>query len=424
MDRCAGARHSYLFAAALLVSASLQVAPFLVAGGAAGRVPPVVPPGLGAHYGAGDAARADSFSRPLVAGLLATQATAILALALVAFSSAAGSVDARWGATAWRWPARGAFLAGFFGLLWFSALPFQVVKYLHFQAFGLTPMSPPEWARVLTLGLPVHVTAFVLRHLMVFCCIVLLPRFWPPVAALALVVCLGVAPEFLRNRPIHLEWELRPLADRAYVEQLEQTARRAGRAMDFQVSDHSRRENTVNMHLCGHAARTYVVFTDTFLRHFTPREAAVCLAHELGHARDRIAFAVLHHLMSLAVLLAGFAVAHWLHRRPRYASEGAFAMVPRVALCVALVGAVAGPLGAAVVRVEERRADRYALAVTGDPEALAATVLKGARLNLERLQPPAWERRLMGEHPSVLERLRAAAQPAGDGPANGQASGR
>jgi STE24 endopeptidase len=391
---------------------ALTVVPFLLpeASLVRGAAPTGLPPALGALYDGNALARAEAFSRPLVGGILASRLAGVLGtLALIA-SGVAAWVDRRWGGTRRRWAAWALLFAGFY--LWGRAigLPFQFVKYQHFRAFGLSDMPVAEWLRLLAIGLPVALVTFILHYLFVVCGLGIFGRRWPLPTAAVVLLCFSVIPEWFLNRPVHLEWKLTPLAAGEHRAAMEGVARAAGHAgMEFMVSDHSKRENTVNMYLAGHAAKKYVAVTDTFLRAFTPREAAVALAHEFGHHRDRIRFAIVHKALEFAVMLMAFALADRVARR-RLAPgwERGAAAVPLAMLALWVVGVAAGPLVGAVARWEERRADAYALALTRDSASFAGVLLKGARTNLERLDVPRWERWLLNGHPTIRERLEAA----------------
>jgi Zn-dependent protease with chaperone function len=390
----------------------LTVAPFLLPGATSGHGAALtgLPPALDALYNGNDLARAEAFSRPLVGAILASRLATLLGTLAILASGVAAWVDRRWGGTRRRWAAWALLFAGFY--LWGRAigLPFQFVKYQHFRAFGLSDMPVAEWLRLLAIGLPVALVTFALHYLFVICGLGIFRRWWPLPTAMIVLLCFSVIPEWFQNRPVHLEWELTPLPAGEHRAAMDETARAAGHAgMEFMVSDHSKRENTVNMYLAGHAAKKYVAVTDTFLRAFTPREAAVALAHEFGHHRDRVRFAVVHKTLEFAVMLVAFVLADRVARR-RLAPgwERGAAAIPLVMLSLLVTGALFGPLVGAISRWEERRSDAYALSLTRDRDAFAGVLLKGARTNLERYDVPRWERWLLNGHPTLRERLHAA----------------
>jgi Zn-dependent protease with chaperone function len=63
------------------------------------------------------------------------------------------------------------------------------------------------------------------------------------------------------------------------------------------------------------------------------------------------------------------------------------------------------PLAHAVTRYQERAADRYALEITGNPEALAEALSLSATINLEPQSHPGWAYFLWASHPSLENRL-------------------
>lgn len=407
-----------MIATLCLLAASIvaQVAPFIWTFGdpkADGEhAMPELPGGVAGIYSSDDAARAETFNRPLAAGRLGQEATIFVALLAVVLSGVAVRVESRHGTTRSRWPARFLFLVALYAALYLFGLPFRAFNFAHLQAFGLSQMSFGGWLRIMAIRFPIRLSIFVLKYALVFCAVNIFRRAWPLAAALLLLFCFGLVPEFLRNRPAHPEWELRELEASAHREEMEAISRAAGFDLDFMVSDHSRRASTVNMYLCGHAAGKYVLLTDTFLGEFTPREAGVALAHELGHHRYNLAFTLLQRAMDLLQLVIAFFVAQWLCRRASWLRHGVewapLQVVPVAALSLWLIGTVAAGIENGAVRWEEGLADRYALELTRDGEAFASVLLKGAKINLERLEPPRWQNRLFGDHASVRSRIENA----------------
>jgi STE24 endopeptidase len=65
------------------------------------------------------------------------------------------------------------------------------------------------------------------------------------------------------------------------------------------------------------------------------------------------------------------------------------------------------PLFNAASRALERRADRFALAATGDREAGIRAFRRLGDQNLAELDPPRWSELLFSSHPSLAARIRA-----------------
>ena len=89
-------------------------------------------------------------------------------------------------------------------------------------------------------------------------------------------------------------------------------------------------------------------------------------------------------------------------------SAGDPRMVP-VPIAIVLVGSLlALPVGVSVSRALEARADREAIALTGDPAAYADLMARLATTNRSSLEPPRWRYALLFTHPTPLQRIAAA----------------
>jgi len=402
-----------LLAVLALVASLLQVLPFVLS--SASRSDSCdLPPDfelLAPHYAASDYEKAWEFNLPFLWGGLANGATKVLALLAIVTSRFAARIEERMGTTQSRWPARILFLVGLDVVLYLLLSPFRLCKYCHFHAFGLSDLSLAGWLRLLAVTYPVGLCAFVLKYSLIFCTIRIFRRWWWVAAAVVIFMTFNVVPEFFRNRPIHPEWELSPLSDGDYRNAMVAVAEKAGIDLEYTVEARSKRENTVNIMLCGHAARKYVVLTDTFLEQFSPAEAAVALAHELGHHRRYMRFLVPMKMLGFVTLLAALGLAQAVMRLGKRESATDFQALPVVVLCSILAGSILAPVGNSMSRRDERQADRYALELTRDPAGFVSLLAKGARINLEPTHGLPSYRRLFLDHPSVLERVAVATGP-------------
>jgi STE24 endopeptidase len=236
------------------------------------------------------------------------------------------------------------------------------------------------------------------------------PRgWWLPAAGISIVLGAGLsalAPVVLD--PIFNDYD--PLPDgraRADVLALAEAAGvRVGQVLSV---DASRRTTAANAYVAGLGPTKRVVLFDTLLRRADPDELRVVVAHELAHVRFRdvlrgIGFAALAAPAStLAVQRCSWELA------PRQA--GTAGALPALALSAALVTAPLGALASRLSRALERRADRFALELTGAPAAFVAFERRLALQNVADLRPPRW-RRWLASHPPTLERIAMALGPA------------
>jgi len=132
-------------------------------------------------------------------------------------------------------------------------------------------------------------------------------------------------------------------------------------------------------------------------------EISVVVAHELAHHVHHDLWMTL--AMDVGVLAAGF----WLVERVRASGAPAgLEMLPLVALLAGAVWVLATPVRHALSRWQERRADRFALELTGGAEAFQAAIRRLAAGHLAEERPSRLTRWLYHRHPPADERLRAA----------------
>jgi len=171
--------------------------------------------------------------------------------------------------------------------------------------------------------------------------------------------------------------------------------------------DASRRTTAANAYVGGLGSTKRVVLYDTLLRDFSPDEVRLVVAHELGHVRHRDVPRGLLFVLVVApvgVLAAQRLIEAWV---PDPKRRGTAAMVPAAALAGGVVSAAVGTVANQLSRAIERRADAYALTLTGDPEPFIGFERRIALKNIADPDPPRWLTFLMATHPPVIERIGA-----------------
>ncbi|SHL86061.1 M48 family metalloprotease [Actinacidiphila paucisporea] len=181
---------------------------------------------------------------------------------------------------------------------------------------------------------------------------------------------------------------------------------------DVLVADASRRTTALNAYVSGFGRTRRIVVYDTLLTTAEPREVELVVAHELGHVVHRdvargTALGAVGSALGVCVLAA---VVSW---RPLLDLAGADRFAdPRSAWLLAAVasvgGALAGPLGCAISRRVEVRADRHALRLTGDPAHFIAMQRRLTVTNVAEPAPPAALHLLFGTHPTPARRIALA----------------
>ena len=245
----------------------------------------------------------------------------------------------------------------------------------------------------------------------VYFCIRHWPGTWWLVSAgaftLAMVVLARLAPILL----LPIFYRVRPLRRDSLSERLVRLADRAGAPVigvyEWAISGHTRKANAA---LAGVGRSRRILLSDTMLDAYSDDEIEVVLAHELSHH--------VHHdlwvsmLFRTATLFGGFyvaarilvAIAPWLGLRDAADVAGA-----PVLLFVAGAWSFAMlPVGNALSRAQERRADQYALQLTANPAAFVTAMRRLGQQNLAEDRPSALARWLFYSHPPMRERIAAA----------------
>ena len=166
---------------------------------------------------------------------------------------------------------------------------------------------------------------------------------------------------------------------------------------------------TASAIVAGAGERRRVFIADGLIRDWSDEEISVVVAHELAHHVHHDLWATL--ALDVLVLAGGFwlagAARAWLGG-PGAAPAGGLDMLPLVALFVSGVWILASPVRHALSRRQERRADRFALELTGSAEAFQAAIRRLAAQHLAEERPSTLTRLFYHRHPTASERLETA----------------
>jgi STE24 endopeptidase len=237
------------------------------------------------------------------------------------------------------------------------------------------------------------------------------PRgWWAPGAAVVTgfaVVFTWIAPVVLA--PVFNDFEPLPGDSRARADVLA-LGREAGVDIGEVYSvDASRRVTSLNAYVNGIGSTKRVVIYDNLLDEAERAELNSVVAHELGHvSHDDVprGLAFVAIVAPLGLLFArelGVAVA-----RRGGADPSSPAAVPAYLLALGLASFAIGVPGNQLSREVEASADRFALELTDDPDALIAVQRQLAQSNLSDPDPPGIYTTLFGTHPPTVDRIGAA----------------
>ena len=212
-----------------------------------------------------------------------------------------------------------------------------------------------------------------------------------------------------------------PLRDQALSARVRRLADRAGVAIsDVYEMDMSRQTEKPNAMFTGLGQTKRIVLGDTLLEEFPPEEIEAVIAHELGHQVHGDIWRLIGFGAGAGFGLAWIAsrVAPGLVRRASartgVADLGDEASWPVLALMMTTLGMIMMPVQAAFSRAIERKADRFAIELTGDGEAYASAMERLAARSLADPDPPRAVVFMLYSHPPIVERIQVARE-AGNG---------
>ena len=263
-----------------------------------------------------------------------------------------------------------------------------------------------------------HLKTVALSGVVVVCAAVVVSlslAFWPAwwwvvsgaVFAVGTILLTNLAPVCI----IPLLYSVRPVARVRLRKRLAGLAERAGvpapRVDECAVGATTRRAHAS---LVGLGPTRRILLSDTLLADYSDDEIEVVLAHELGHHVHRDVWQLLAFELSVALtalLVGGWTVAS-LGGMFGVVNVDDLAGLPLMVLGAAGVVVLAAPLGHALSRHHERRADLFAIRVTRNPTAFVSSLRRLGAQNLVEERPSRLVELLCHAHPPLHRRLAVA----------------
>lgn len=234
--------------------------------------------------------------------------------------------------------------------------------------------------------------------------------WWLPAGLLgagAALVLARLAPVLL----LPIFYKFSPLEREALSDRLVTLSRNAGvRVLGVYEWGLGAKTRRANAALVGAGTTRRILLSDTLLAEYTDDEIEVILAHELAHHVHRDiprALAIETVLLLAACYAAANALNTWW--QPLGLTGPAdVAGLPLLMLASGAVMLAATPLVNAVSRLNERRADRFALKLTNRADAFVTAMRRLGSQNLVEEYPSRAVVWLFHTHPPITERIEAA----------------
>jgi STE24 endopeptidase len=313
-----------------------------------------------------------------------------------------------WGSDGW-----GAALL--FTLLQFL-IPFLVFLPVDFffnfvweHRFGLSRYTLGGYALDELKALSIHVGALGCLAFGLFGLARRIERWWLVMGVVASVLLLGSAAlDPYRARVYFTQRPLEPGALREGINALMEHAHIEFR--DVLIEETSRVTPRIQAYFAGQGPTRTIVLNDALIENLSTEQVLAAVAHEAGHVSESKGGGQVASALGLLGFL--FLVDRILRRVGQRGWFGAneradIRALPLVMLTFQVLLLIVSPTSAWFSRQREFAADRYALELTGNPEAFEGMLAKAARVNKMDPEPPAWVVWLGRSHPPIGQRLEA-----------------
>ncbi len=278
------------------------------------------------------------------------------------------------------------------------------------RRFGVSRQRAIDWLCGYVGATVLRVAAWTAGAVLLYAAMRGWPSSWWLAASLALAVLMVAATHLA---PLTLPWlyHLRPLERPVLRRRLEALVRRAGAAAigihEWRLGSDPPRPNAA---LVGIGSTRRVLLTDALLADYSDDEIEVVVAHELAHHVHRDVWKTIAY-ETLATAAACGAAQWALQSLGPLLGLAGVADVAGLPVAVLAGGAallLLAPVTNLISRRLEHRADRYAVDLTGKPEALASSLQRLAAQALAEERPSRVTAWLSYSHPPWSDRLVAA----------------
>ena len=277
--------------------------------------------------------------------------------------------------------------------------------------YGLATGRLSGWIRDRVKSLAVGTSLACGATLIVYALISRFPERWWLAAGLAFAALIVGVTHLTPILLLPLFYSVKPLEKASLRARLITLAERAGARVlgvyEWGLSDRTKKANAA---LTGLGTTRRILVSDTMLADYSDDEIEVVLAHELAHHVHRDIWKGM--AFESASIVAGFYLAARLlalSRGPvglRNAAD--VAGLPLLLLAAGAVSIVMLPVAQALSRAYERRADQFALDLTGNPPAFISAMRRLGAQNLAEERPSKIVQWLFYSHPPLCERIAVA----------------
>lgn len=276
------------------------------------------------------------------------------------------------------------------------------------RRYGQVTERPPDWVRGRLRTRAIVAVGGVAAATLLYACIRWLPAWWWLPAGVAFAGLRFAAAHLVPVWFFRLLHDLRPLERHELRRRLDMLVGRVGAARlsayAWQSAEAAREPRAV---LAGLGATRAIFISQAMLDDYTDEEIEVVAAHELAHhvhgdLWKGLAAEAIVTMAGLWVAAASLAASGPVLG---LAGPADVAGLPIVVLSAGAVSVALRPLVRAFARAAERRADRVALDLTGNPQAFISVVRRLASRHMTEDAPSRTVAWLWHEHPPAADRI-------------------
>ena len=297
-------------------------------------------------------------------------------------------------------------------LLELVGLPFAFYRGVSLERrYGLSRMSVTRWWADWAKAGGVSVVFASAVGVLVWACLRWAPEHWWMWTAACLSVAMVLLAQLVPVLLLPLFYECTPLDRPTLTRRLVALADKAGTrvlgVLEWKLGDRTRKANAA---LVGLGTTRRILVSDTLLAEHSDDEIEVILAHELAHHvhGDLWRGMALEAMLIVLACWAADRAIEWLAGDFGVGQKAEPAGLPILVLAGGAVFFVLGPVVNAASRAHERRADRYALTLTGNAPAFVSAMRRLAAQNLREERPSRLVEALFLTHPGSAERIARA----------------
>lgn len=277
--------------------------------------------------------------------------------------------------------------------------------------FGLSVQTPGSWLGDELKNFLISLVLLVPLLLLFRVILTNAPAYWWLYVGIVFVfisvILVNLSPVLI----MPLFYKFTPLKDEKLKAQLERLFAKTGTGIrGVYEMNMSSKTSTANAMITGTGNTRRMILGDTLLKSFTADEIEAVMAHELAHHnfRHMPQILLLNSLIGmlsfwLLSLIAPY-VAEWLG----YVNSSDPAFLPMLMILTLTIMMLMEPITNYHTRTLERQSDRYAVEVTGKPEAFIRAMARLADQNLAVLRVSPMEYIWFWDHPTIGQRIEFA----------------